>query len=99
MKFTTRFFLLLVKNVLCSKLHCQKVSKLEHISYKIDWSLSPEGLTTLVAPEKVALSLSLALALSRSLYLSPSLPPSRYRPLPTVLTSPPSSPLSGRLST
>ena len=35
MKFTTRFLILLVEIMLCSKLHCQKSFKLKHISYKI----------------------------------------------------------------
>jgi len=35
MKFTTRFFILLVKMMLCSKLHCQKGFNLNPFSYKI----------------------------------------------------------------
>jgi len=39
MKFTTtNYLILLVKNMLCSKLHCQKSFKLKHISHTIPFA-------------------------------------------------------------
>ena len=48
MKFTTRFLILLVKIILCIKLHCKKYFKLKHISYKILAGFRPAvaGLST-----------------------------------------------------
>ena len=62
----TIFKILLVKIMLCSKLHCQKVFKLKHISCKI----APAILQALDLEKGATLSLSLSLSLTHTHTLS-----------------------------